>query len=187
LIRLLAGAALAWAGWYVMMAIHEAGHVLAALLTAGRIEHIQLSPISLSQTHLSHNPQPLWVVWAGPIVGILLPIIAWLGITLWTKWRNPLRSAGPITFVAGLCLIANGAYLGLGWIDRIGDAGDMLRLGTPVYLMITFGVLSTAGGLAMWHTLGPALGLKQLTPQDARHLAAASLLVIAIGFVIAVI
>lgn len=184
--RMLAGAALAWAGWYVMMAVHEAGHVLAALLTAGQVEHLQLSPIGLSQTHLSHNPQPLLVVWAGPIFGTLLPSLAWLGLTFWSKQRNPLRIAGPITFVAGLCLIANGAYLGLGWIDRVGDAGDMMRLGTPIYLMISFGVLSTAAGFAMWHTLGPALGLTRVTMKDARHLATASLIVIAIGFVIAV-
>ena len=74
--RLFAAAAFAWASWYLMMAVHEAGHILAALLTKGRIDHLQLSPVGLSQTHLLQNPQPLLVVWAGPIVGILLPVIA---------------------------------------------------------------------------------------------------------------
>ena len=185
--RLLAGMSLAWAGWYVMMVVHEAGHVLTALLTDGRIEHVQLSPIGLSQTHLSQNPQPLWVVWAGPIFGIVFPLIVWLCIKLWAERRKSLRIADPITFVAGLCLIANGAYLGLGWIDRIGDAGDMMRLGTPVFAMIVFGALSTAGGFAIWHTLGSVLGLNRLTAQDARHLTTASLIVVAIGFVTGVL
>lgn len=95
-----------------------------------------------------------------------------------------LRITGPITFVAGLCLIANGAYLGLGWIDRIGDAGDMMRHGTPIYIMIVFGILGTTAGFALWHTLGPALGVKQLTIQDAKQLATTSLIILAIGFLI---
>jgi hypothetical protein len=56
---------------------------------------------------------------------------------------------------AGFCLIANGVYLGVGWIDNAGDAGDLLRRGTPVWVLVGFGLLASGGGLYLWHRLGP--------------------------------
>ena len=56
---------------------------------------------------------------------------------------------------AGFCLVANGAYIGVGWSLEAGDAADLLRMGTPVWLMIAFGLTASAGGLWLWHTLGP--------------------------------
>lgn len=176
-----------WAAWWLMMASHESGHVIATLITGGGIDRVDLSPLGFSQTHSSPNPMPMLVVWAGPIVGVLDPLLAWL-LVLWLRQREPdeWQTITPvITFLAGFCLLANGAYIGIGWIDHVGDTGEMLRLGTPVWLMIVFGVFCAAGGLALWHTLGHWTRIKRLTTQNARHLIIASTSVIAIGFVIA--
>jgi len=44
-----------------------------------------------------------------------------------------------------------GAYLGVGWIWHAGDAGDLLRLGTPAWMLVLFGVAAAAAGLVLWH------------------------------------
>jgi hypothetical protein len=67
-------------------------------------------------------------------------------------------------FFAGFCLIANGAYIGLGSIDGIGDAGDMLRHGSPRWLLIAFGSLAVLAGLAVWHSLGTVSNLWRHRP-----------------------
>lgn len=80
-------------------------------------------------------------------------------------------------YLVGFCLLANGVYLGLGWIDRIGDAGDILREGGAVWQMVLFGVVASALGLLVWHKLGRAFGLARLTRGEVR----ATLLLSAFG------
>ncbi len=134
--------------WWPMMAIHELGHMVAALATGGTITHFELPYWSFSRTDISPNPSPMITVWSGPLTGVLLPTIVWLALAL------PLpRTRKPLGFFAGFCLIANGAYISLGTLDRIGDAGDMLRLGTPTWLMWAFGFLCLIAGLACWHLI----------------------------------
>ena len=65
------------ASWLGMQAVHESGHVLGAHLTGGRVARVVLHPLTISRTDLSHNPRPLLVVWAGPAVGVLLPLVLW--------------------------------------------------------------------------------------------------------------
>lgn len=67
------------------------------------------------------------------------------------RWKD---ARGWVQFWAGFCLIANGAYLGVGWTMRAGDAGDLLRHGTPVGVMVLFGAVAFSAGLALWHLLG---------------------------------
>ena len=177
----------AWAGFYLVMASHESGHLLAALATGGRIDRLDLSPIGLSQTHLAHNPRTLVVAWAGPVVGVLDPLLAWL-LVVWMRRRSqPIVEEPVITFLAGMCLIANGAYLGLGWIDRIGDAGQMMRLGTPIALMIGVGIVCVAIGLLLWHRMGNGLRLSQLTGKNTRRLIVGSLFILAAGFTLEIV
>lgn len=64
--------------WLAMQAVHEPGHVLGARATGGTVTKVVLHPLALSRTDVSPNPRPLFVVWAGPIVGALLPLIAFL-------------------------------------------------------------------------------------------------------------
>ena len=112
--------------WLGMMAVHELGHVVGAVVTGGTVERVVLHPLAISRTDVSPNPNPVLVVWAGPLVGVLLPLAL---LVIFKVGRVSLAYLSQ--FFAGFCLIANGAYIGVGSFARIGDAGDMLRHGSP--------------------------------------------------------
>ena len=136
--------------WYGMMGVHEAGHAVAAMATGGGVKHIHLPLVGFSRTDFYSNPHPLIVAWAGPVLGCAA------GLVLWGLARLACRGIEPgLRFFAGFCLIANGAYLGVGWIDRIGDAGDLMRHGGQVWQLIAFGLLTVPTGLYLWHGLRP--------------------------------
>lgn len=135
--------------WIGMMAVHELGHVLGAVVTGGRVLRVTVPLAGFSETIVHPNPWPRVQVWSGPLLGIALPIGLWLAL-----WRTRIRAA--FQAFAGWCLIANGAYLGVGWRYDAGDAGELVRLGTPVALLIAFGATSVVGGLYLWHLLGRA-------------------------------
>jgi hypothetical protein len=42
--------------WLAMMAIHEFGHVLHALVSGARVERVVLHPLAISRTDVSPNP-----------------------------------------------------------------------------------------------------------------------------------
>jgi hypothetical protein len=146
-------ASLLTASWLGMMLVHESGHALAAWLTGGQVVRIVWHPLVFSETVVDPNPHPLAVVWGGPIVGVILPLVL-AGLASWRRWTFHYLCM----FFAGFCLISNGLYLGLGWIDRVGDAGDLLHWQTSVGLLVGFGLLSVPLGLWMWHRASPALG-----------------------------
>jgi hypothetical protein len=140
--------------WFAMMAVHETGHVLGACLTGGFVAKVVLHPLTISRTDLANNPHPLLVAWAGPLFGVLAPLFAWIvaqlaHIPIWYLLR----------FFAGYCLIANGAYLGVGSLGNVGDAGDLLRHGAPIWQLWIFGALCVPAGFLLWHRLGPHFGL----------------------------
>jgi hypothetical protein len=137
-----------------MQIVHEAGHVAGAWWTGGRVARVVWHPLIISRTELADNPQPLFVVWAGPFLGVLLPVSAW---ALAVRLRLP--GGFLLRFFAGFCLIANGAYLAFGSFDRIGDSGEMLRHGTPVWLLWLFGSVTMPVGLWLWHRQGVHFGL----------------------------
>lgn len=140
--------------WLSMQAVHESGHVLVAWLTGGRVARVVLHPLAISRTDLTSNPRPLVVAWAGPIGGVMLPMLLWGFVArLRARWAFLAR------FFTGFCLIANGAYLGIGSFDRVGDAGDLIRLGSPVWLLGLFGVITVPLGLRLWHGQGQHFGL----------------------------
>jgi hypothetical protein len=74
-------------------------------------------------------------------------------------------------FIAGFCLIANGAYISIGWIDQVGDCGEMLRTGTPVWAMLAFGGVTIPLGLFLWHSLGSIKHFIDNPPLVSRRLA----------------
>src|SRR5262249_2586101 len=82
------------------------------------------------------------------------PLAIW-GVATGMRWSL----AYLLRFFAGFCLIANGAYLGVGWLDRVGDAGDLLKLGVPAWQLVLFGVVTVVPGLYLWHGLSPKYGL----------------------------
>jgi hypothetical protein len=143
--------------WYGMQLLHEAGHVLHAWLSGGRVERLVFPLVGFSRTDLSVksvNPPPQFVAWGGAIWGCILPLAGW-GIA--RVLRQPF--AFILRFLAGFCLIANGAYLAAGSFADAGDAADLMRHGAPRAALIAFGVVTAPLGLYLWHGLGPRFGL----------------------------
>ena len=124
-----------------MMAVHELGHVVATYATGGTVIKVDLEPLSISHTEYGELPHPGIVVWSGPIIGSLLPLVV-----------VPAGKVGQ--FFAGFCLVANGAYIGLGSFAGIGDCALMLLTGTPKWGMWIFGLVAFPSGLYLWHRLG---------------------------------
>ncbi|MBX3442744.1 MAG: M50 family metallopeptidase [Planctomyces sp.] len=150
------------ASWLGMQQVHELGHVVAGLATGGRIERVVLHPLEISRTDLSANPRPGLVTWAGPALGCLLPLALWGAVR-----RMGCGCEFLLRFFAGFCLIANGAYVGVGSLGGIGDAGDLLRSGSPRWSLWLFGAVCVPSGLALWNGLGPRFGIGRDAPPIA--------------------
>ncbi len=165
--------------WLGMQATHESGHVLGAALTRGRVARVVLHPLAISRTDLVNNPRPLVVAWAGPLVGVLLPLALW-------ALAAGLRSSGAfaLRFFAGFCLIANGAYLAVGSFDRVGDAGELLRLGSPAWSLWLFGSFAAPAGLWLWHRQGRHFGLGASPPGVVYASVVAFLSLVALGLLL---
>ncbi|MDX1947741.1 MAG: hypothetical protein SFU86_20255 [Pirellulaceae bacterium] len=160
--------ALVLLAWLWMQGVHELGHVLAAWSSGGTVERVVWHPLAISRTDVGINPQPLFVVWAGPLIGALLPLGMWrvAGACRW-------RLAWMWRFFAGFCSLANGLYLGVGSFGAIGDAGDLLRLGAPRWSLWLFGIAAATAGLALWNGTGAKLGLGK-SPEPVSWQAAAA-------------
>lgn len=140
--------------WYAMMAVHEFGHVIGAWVTGGVVERVVLHPLAISRTDLSVNPHPLPVVWFGPVLGCLTPILIWLIIRRLLPEKQHLAR-----FFAGFCCVANGAYIGIGSFEAIGDAGNLLKHECPIGYLWLFGIVLIPIGFVLWNGLGPAFGI----------------------------
>ena len=137
-----------------MQIVHEFGHVVTAWASGGHVVGIVLHPLQISRTDVAPNPSPLLVAWAGPLLGIALPCAGW-AIARFSE----IKSGYLFRFFAGFCLIANGAYIGAGVFDPVGDAADILRLGGRHWTLGLFGLISIPAGFRLWHQLGPSFGL----------------------------
>lgn len=144
------------ASWLAMMCIHEFGHVLHAWLTSGHVQRVVLHPLRFSRTDVSPNPCPLLVAIGGCLWGSLVPLLLWLTLRRIARVRGV---AFLLRFFAGFCLLANGAYLASVLLTPVGDAGDLVQLGTPRWVLGVSGLAMSAIGLAMGNGLGPDFGL----------------------------
>ncbi len=163
------------ASWLGMMVVHESGHVLAAWLSGGRVANVVLHPLAFSRTDLAENPHPAFVTWAGLMWGMALPVAAW-HVARAARWKL----AYLLRAFAGFCLIANGAYLASAIIEPIGDAQDLARLGTPLWVMVPIGTAGVISGLAMWNGLGPKFGIGRDATIDRAAMIAASASLVAL-------
>lgn len=169
--------------WLGMQAVHELGHVIGSTMSGGRVSGVILHPLGISRTDLSSNPRPLVVAWAGPVAGVLLPLAFW-------ACAVGLRAPGAfvLRFFAGFCLIVNGAYLAIGSFGRVGDAGELLRLGSPAWALWLFGWVACPAGLGLWHRQGPHFGLGdsggQVSPGVAYATALVFISLMALGLVV---
>lgn len=132
-----------------MMAIHETGHVVGAIATGGIVQDIQLQPMAISRTDVDPNPNRLAVVWAGPVLGTLLPAL-FIGIV---RGRNA-AVCRHVMFFSGFCLIANGTYIAGGAFDQVGDCQIMLQEGSPLWSLLLFGAATVPTGFWLWHRMG---------------------------------
>ena len=156
--------------WLAMQAVHELGHVIGALASGGTVSHVVLYPTTISRTDVFPNPHPLIEVWAGPLVGAVLPVLAFLV-------ASALRVPGLylFRFFAGFCLLANGVYIGGGSFQGIADAGELLMHGARHWQLLVFGIVTAPLGLYFWNGLGPALGLGDAHGRVSRAAAVTSL------------
>lgn len=167
--------------WLGMQATHELGHVAGAWLTGGSVQRVVLHPLTISRTDVSPNPHPLFVVWAGPVFGIALPLALWAAAFRWSGGYL-------LRFFAGFCLLCNGLYIGAGSFDRVGDCGEMLRHGSQMGHLWLFGALTAPWGLVIWHKLGPHFGLgdaqASVSPKVTGIALAACLALLTLGLVV---
>lgn len=158
--------------WLGMQAAHELGHVIGAFLTGGEVARVVLNPLTISRTEMIGNPHPLVVVWAGPLLGVMLPLILW---ALLAATRVP--GAFVARFFAGFCLIANGAYIGVGSFLGTGDCGKMLRQGSSIWALRAFGAITVPVGFWLWNGQGPSFGLGDADGKVDRRAAYGSLVI----------
>ena len=144
--------------WVGMQAAHELGHVAALWATGGTVAKVVLHPLTISRTDPGVNPRPLLEVWAGPAVGVLLPLAA-CGVARAAHFSG----AYLLRFFAGFCLIANGCYLGAAPLDAVGDARTLLVLGSSMWQLGLFGVVCVPLGVYLWHGQG-----KHFRPENVR-------------------
>ena len=154
-----------WLSWLGMMLFHECGHVVGAVATGGTVRRVVWHPAVMSRTDVRPNPHPLIEVAAGPLFGSAVPVAIATAASL-----IRVRVAYLLWVVAGFCLIANGAYIGVGAIRPIGDAAELAAHGMPRWPMAAFGLLGVAAGFSVWHRTSPRLGFGD-APQEisSRH------------------
>jgi hypothetical protein len=169
--------------WLGMQAIHELGHVLAARLTGGVVTNVALHPLGISRTDVTPNPQPLAVVWGGPLFGVLAPLAMW-AVTARLRWRH----AFLLRFFAGFCLVANGLYLTAGSFEGVGDCGVLLRHGAQFWQLCAFGLPAIAIGFWLWNGQSKDFGIgatgDQPTPGATRLAIVAAVLLNIFGLFI---
>jgi hypothetical protein len=152
-----------------MQAVHELGHILGAWATGANVTRVVLSPSTISRTDVSNNTRPLIVVWAGPVVGVTLPLLLWYG-----AHATGLVFAFVLRFFAGFCLLANGLYIGLGSFAGVGDCGEMLQHGSSLWQLWLFGAVTAPIGFALWHRQGASFGFGMAVGQVLLSVAFAS-------------
>ncbi|QEG41811.1 hypothetical protein UC8_38380 [Roseimaritima ulvae] len=122
-----------------MVVTHECGHLIGGLLGGATLTEVDLAPWRLPYSLHSPDPLPLVTLWAGPIVGVLIPVlVAAICRRLW------------VWFIADFCMLANGVYLALAWIsgDRFLDTPRLLAAGAPPVTIVIYCVLTM--GLGYW-------------------------------------
>lgn len=127
------------ASWVVMTMSHEVGHLVGGWAGGGTLTDFDLAPWRLPYSVHNPDPNPRLTLWAGPLLGVVVPIAA--ALALRRHWSN---------FVADFCLIANGTYLALGWAtgDPLLDTPKMLAAGTSPALIAAYCTVMIAVGYA---------------------------------------
>lgn len=119
-----------------MTTTHELGHIIGGWWGGATLIEFDIAPWRLPYSLHSPDPNPRLTLCAGPIVGVIVPIVV-AAITRLRVFR----------FIADFCLLANGGYIAIAWMtgDRFLDTPRMLAAGVhpmliATYCLITIGV-----------------------------------------------
>ena len=125
------------ASFCVMAFTHEVGHLVGGHLAGATLQSASLWPWQLPYSIFSPDPRPLVTLWAGPVLGVIVPVVAAWAIRRRTAW-----------FIANFCLLANGTYLALGWVsgDSHLDTARLLANGASPFTISTFCLISIMSG-----------------------------------------
>jgi hypothetical protein len=163
--------ALGGISWHLMQAVHELGHVVAAIVVGRTVERIVLHPLEISRTEVAGGTT-LVIAAAGPLAGIALPLAVWGVVRI-----GSLPGAWLAQFFAAFCLVANGAYIGGDAFVLGGDGKDLIRAGVPVWLLVMAGGAALVAGLLLLRGVGAALGFGD-EPEESTPLAACAALAV---------
>ncbi|MHA7813794.1 MAG: M50 family metallopeptidase [Phycisphaerales bacterium] len=130
--------------WLYMQWTHELGHILTGIATDAELDRVILNPFRFSMTQFASNPRPHLTTWGGPVLGVLIG--AGVPILLSTYMKSV---RAPLLIVAAFVMIANGLYVGLGAFHPIADASDLVRHGSPRWVLGVFGLVCCVGARMM--------------------------------------
>lgn len=119
---------LCWS-WVVMTVTHELGHVIGGIASGAVPTNLEIRPWKLPHSTFSPDPNPLMTLWAGPILGSVVPLLVACCLRRPAAW-----------FIGWFCVVANAVYLLLGWLlfEPELDSTKMIRSGTPSYVLLLF-------------------------------------------------
>ena len=118
-----------------MMLVHESGHMLAAVASGGTVQRLVFGPLESCLAHsiFPQSASPLCRLGRPGRRAALFPLAFSIGLRI-AQIRFYLAQ-----LFSAFCLLANGAYIGVGSFDRVGDSGDMLKYGCPPWTLWLFG------------------------------------------------
>ena len=123
--------------WCVMTFVHEVGHIVGGWASGAILTDYMLWPWGLPYSFFSPDPHPLVTLWAGPILGVAIPLAIAAAMRHPTAW-----------FIANFCLVANGAYLTFAWFagDPWLDTPRLLSEGASPLMVALYCVLTISCG-----------------------------------------
>ncbi len=126
-----------------MTLTHECGHIVGGMISGASLTDFDLAPWRMPYSLHAPDPYPLVTLWAGPLFGVTLPLIAAAIIRQRWAW-----------FIADFCLIANGGYLALAWISgaRLLDTPRLLAAGAHPAWIVAYCVLSIGFGYSWFRS-----------------------------------
>jgi len=108
---------------------HECGHIIGGMTCGATLTDFDLAPWRMPYSLHSPDPHPLVTLWAGPLLGVSVPIA--IAALIRKRWA---------WFIADFCILANGVYLALAWLsgDHFLDTPRLLSAGAPPGLIVIY-------------------------------------------------
>jgi len=125
------------ASWCVMTFTHELGHLVGGWCSGATLTQFELRPWRLPYSFFEPDPHPLVTLWAGPILGAVVPVLIACVVRRTWAW-----------FIAHFCLLANGTYLAVSWFsgDSQLDTTKLLRHGAHPLPIVLYCVVTIVVG-----------------------------------------